>query len=111
MEVIINGVYYEECKILSDPDALNLKFFCDDLQCTITIKDYLLKLLSTLWDEQDCFSGKRPFGNSCWDVDVYAALIAGEFISGTLTEEGYADNYDRDEAHEFVAGLINQLGN
>lgn len=31
-----------------------------------TIGEYLKKLLLTLWDEEDGFSGKRPFGNSSW---------------------------------------------
>jgi hypothetical protein len=29
----------------------------------------------TLWDEEDSFSGKRPFGNSGWKWDVYTAFL------------------------------------
>ena len=38
-----------------------------------TIGEYFEKLLLTLWDEQEDFSGKRPFGNSGWEYDVYAS--------------------------------------
>ena len=42
---------------------------------TLTIKEYLHKLLSTLWDEGESFNGKRPFGNSGWEYDIYTALV------------------------------------
>lgn len=40
-----------------------------------TIKGYLKALLYALWDEQEGFSGKRPFGNSGWDSCMMDALI------------------------------------
>jgi len=40
-----------------------------------TVKGYLKALLSTLWDEGEGFSGKRPFGNSGWEYDLTDALI------------------------------------
>ena len=39
-----------------------LSFHSNDLNETISIHEYMFKLLSTLWEEQDGFSGKRPFG-------------------------------------------------
>lgn len=40
-----------------------------------TVKGYLKALLFTLWDEDEGFSGKRPFGNSGWEYDLTDALI------------------------------------
>lgn len=44
-----------------------------------TVKGYLKALLSTLWDECEGFSGKRPFGNSGWEYDLTDALIENKF--------------------------------
>ena len=49
-----------------------------------TIKGYLKALLSTLWDEEGGFSGKRPFGNSGWTNEVAQALVKGKFIKGSI---------------------------
>lgn len=43
-----------------------------------TVGEYLKILLLTLWDEEDCFSGKRPFGNSGWKIrDLYCVSCRG----------------------------------
>jgi len=39
-----------------------------------TLGEYLLKLLLTLWDEKEGFSGKKPFGNSDWSFEIYQAM-------------------------------------
>lgn len=39
-----------------------------------TVGEYLGLLLSTLWIENENFSGKRPFGNSDWNFDLYDAM-------------------------------------
>ena len=39
-----------------------------------TVREYLKMLLERLWEEGEGFSGKRPFGNSGWEYDLYAAL-------------------------------------
>lgn len=39
-----------------------------------TPREYFRKLLKALWEEGDSFSGKRPFGNSGWDSDLFDAL-------------------------------------
>lgn len=41
-----------------------------------TVKEYLKKLLETLWEEGEGFSGKRPFGNSGWEVELEHAVEA-----------------------------------
>lgn len=51
-----------------------------------TIRDYLIKLLTTLWEEQDSFDAKAPFGNAGWNVDIYLVLLRAELIEGTAGE-------------------------
>lgn len=67
-----------------------------------TVRDYLLMLLKTLWREQDGFSGKRPFGNSGWDYDLYTALVKGKAIKGSFYE--YDDGYSELEHCDEGAG-------
>lgn len=43
-----------------------------------TVKGYLKALLFTLWDEDEGFSGKRPFGNSGWECDLTEPLIVNK---------------------------------
>jgi len=74
-----------------------------------TIRNYLLLLLETLWDEKDMFSGKRPFGNSCWEFDVYKALIDGKFVSGKLDEDGYVEVIDIVKADEIILQAIRHI--
>jgi hypothetical protein len=43
-----------------------------------TVRDYLVALLAKLWEDQEGFDGKRPFGNSGWDSDLITALVRAE---------------------------------
>lgn len=85
---------------------LDIKFHCDDLDGEITIRQYLKQLLLTLWAEQEGFSGKRPFGNSGWDFDLYAPLIKAGAIKGVLDSDGYVASFNREEAWNTVNDLI-----
>lgn len=40
-----------------------------------TVKEYLVKLLETVWVEEEGFSGKRPFGNSGWQYYLIEPVI------------------------------------
>lgn len=71
-----------------------------------TIGEYLKKLLVTLWDEEDNFSGKRPFGNSGWKYEVYTALISANVVDGKLDEYGYVDAIDYHTANSTVQKII-----
>lgn len=64
-----------------------------------TIGDYLAKLLSFVWQYDSEFDGKRPFGNSGWKYEVYAALITAGLVEGKLDKDGYVESvnyYDAD---------------
>lgn len=40
----------------------------------ITVREYFVSLLRTLWDQEDTFSGKRPFGDSGWKWDLISPI-------------------------------------
>lgn len=74
-----------------------------------TIGDYLVNLLGLLWAEDECFSGKRPFGNSGWKWDLYPPLIEAVFASGELDEDGYIDTVDEKGADALIAAAIEHM--
>ncbi len=49
--------------------ALDLELTENDAGAS-TIREYLKKLLKTVLVEEQCFSCKRPFGNSGWIYDL-----------------------------------------
>lgn len=109
MNVIIDGVQYAPLPVrptgtgLVEALSVQLSGEFEDL----TVRDYLRVLLTTLWSEQEEFSGKRPFGNSGWEYDLYAPLIKAGHIEGSLDEDGYVVTITNDRmAHAFVNDLI-----
>lgn len=75
-----------------------------------TIRGYLIKLLATLWDEGEGFSGKRPFGNSGWTDDLDRPLGRAGLVEATFDEDGYLDDIDRKRADELIHRAIQALG-
>ncbi len=109
MEILIDGVKYVHVPApMTDKSllaALEVRFD-SDAGDDLTVRDYLRTLLVTLWREGEGFSGKRPFGNSSWEYELYGPLIAAKFISGELDEDGCVEGYDKKEAFNFVNSLI-----
>jgi hypothetical protein len=75
----------------------------------LSLRDYLIKLLTTLWTENEQFSGKHPLGDSGWQYDVYAALIRSNLVAGTLDEHGYVVSVNQAQADELVIAAIQSL--
>lgn len=71
-----------------------------------SLREYFYTLLLALWYQGEEFSGKRPFGNSGWDWDIYACLVKLEVIKGKLDEDGYLDKFDKVAANKLVPKLI-----
>ena len=74
-----------------------------------TIGDYLRNLLLTLWIEKESFNGKRPFGNSGWEYDIYKSLIVAGVVKGVIDEDGCIDEFsdsEEDEADKIIRSLI-----
>jgi hypothetical protein len=113
MEVRIDGVKY-----VPEPDAPTDKGLLDALEVRfdsdagddLTVRDYLRTLLMTVWDEQESFSGKRPFGNSGWEFEVMMPLAKAGFIDlGPLSEDGEPYNWTKEQAnnaHAYISDLI-----
>lgn len=74
-----------------------------------TIRDYLKALLSAVWKEQESFDGKRPFGNSDWDYDMFPALIKAGAVKGDLDEDGRVNKVDEKSAHAAIQSAIEAL--
>lgn len=61
-----------------------------------TVREYFLELLSVLWEEEQGFSAKRPFGNSGWQYDVYLALAKAGLVDGIVLDSwGYIESFTR----------------
>lgn len=75
-----------------------------------TVHGYLVALLSALWCEGEEFSGKRPFGNSSWQYDLYVPMIRAGFIQGELDEDGYVEEADTETADRLILAAIASLG-
>lgn len=75
-----------------------------------TIRDYLVALVRRVWIANEGFSGKRPFGNSGWDWDMYPPLIRAGLVRGVLDEDGYIDNVDEEAADALIRAAIDELG-
>lgn len=80
--------------------ALDNVRFTSDAGSDLTCREYLCTLLQTVWDEKEGFSGKRPFGTSGWEHDIYGALADAECITS-------AENYR--EADLFVLRMIARM--
>ena len=90
-------------------DILELKFYSDDLNEDVTIREFMQRLLITLFEEMDGFSGKRPFGNSGWDEDLIKCLVQNHVITGKLDTDGYLEEYDNDEYAKMIKLIVVSL--
>lgn len=102
-----NSVIFDEIQDHYD-EILDFEHTFEDCSATC-LREYFYALLETLWTEGEGFSGKRPFGNSGWEYDVYAALIGAGAIDGKLNEDGYVEECDRNEAASLVFKLIEHI--
>ena len=80
-----------------------------------TVREYLIKLLATLWDEGVDFDSKRPFesGNSGWKFDLYSALVASGAVDGGFDEDGGLNEFSaeaRMESDRLITDAIQALG-
>jgi len=90
-------------------EILAIEFKSDDLNRTLTIREYLKELLRTLWQEGEGFSGKRPFGNSGWRYELYHPLIEKGLISGKFDEDGYIEYVDDESGSNLILKLIEAM--
>lgn len=96
-------------KKMKPEEILNIGFYCDSIDEDTTIRGYLITLLHQLWQEGEGFSGKRPFGNSGWEYDLYVPLITAGVVKGELDDDGYVANIDKPAAYRVISDCIEHL--
>lgn len=69
-----------------------------------TIRDYLKALLRVLWREGESFGGKRPFGNSGWEWELYKTLAANCVID--VLFDDYGDMEEISDVEERKANTL-----
>lgn len=74
-----------------------------------TIEEYLATLLLAVWDQKEGFSGKRPFGNSGWELDLHIPLVKAGFIDGSLDGDDYLARSDDAAAHRLIRLAIFEM--
>lgn len=75
-----------------------------------TIRGYLVALAREVWSEGEGFSGKRPFGNSSWEWDVFRALVDAGHITGTIDEEfDSLEEFDHIAGNALIMAALNHL--
>lgn len=74
-----------------------------------TVRDYLLALLAIVWREEECFNGKRPFGNSGWTAEVYGGLLDAGMIDGQRGSDGWIEDLDYADGERLVQLAIAAL--
>lgn len=94
---------------MSGKDVLAIPMKAGNDAGASTIKEYLVKLLSELWREGEGFSGKRPFGNSGWEYELYLPLVTSGAVNGKLDSEGYLEKVDQDAANTLIFEAIGAI--
>jgi len=74
-----------------------------------TIRDYLVALAAEVWNAGEGFSGKRPFGNSGWESDVYLPLVKAGVITGKIGEDGWLEDCDEEAGDKVIKDAIRRL--
>lgn len=90
--------------MINPQSILDLPMESNDAEAS-TVREYLITLLLEVWDEGEGFDGKRPFGNSGWEMDLILPLIAAGIIPGSLDEDGCLEDVDRED-EEYGMRLI-----
>ncbi|MEG1662931.1 MAG: hypothetical protein RR338_03005 [Clostridia bacterium] len=92
---------------MTNNEILELEVRSEDIG-VVTIKQYFKQLLLTLFAEGECFSGKRPFGNSAWEYDIMDCLIKNKVFKTEIDEYGEED-YDDMEFNRIICELITSM--
>lgn len=88
---------------------LNLHLAHDNQANVVTVRDYLKQLLIEVWDKGESFSGKRPFGNSGWEYDLYYVLVKNGYVTGYINQYGEVEDANFDHANRLIFDAIRSL--
>lgn len=83
-----------------------------DIGDEMTVRQYLAKLLLAVLEEGECFSGKRPFGNSGWEENLVIPAIECGALRGEidLSDPGWpeATGWDEGEYGLLLVALVDR---
>lgn len=82
-----------------------LKMDVEGTSLRVMLKDLLTMVL--LQGEE--FSGKRPWGDSGWEFDIYRAMVLNGFIKGAVDEYGDIYNYSLAEGDELLMRCVEEI--
>ena len=90
--------------------VLNARIEEEDSGAT-SLREYFKLMLQAVFDEDEGFSGKRPFGNSGWQHGLAIQLVKAGVLDGKLlTDDGYDDaEFDWAEYNRVIKLAINSL--
>ena len=91
---------------------LELKFDSSDFAKEVTIREYLIALLSMLWVEQEEFDSKRSYGNSDWTSDIEKVLLENGFVkTGKLigVDREWFEPVDKKELDDLMLDVIQRM--
>ena len=74
-----------------------------------SVREYFKILLTTLFEEGEGFSGKRPFGNSGWEYELYEPIIKGGALEGKFDSDGCVEEVDDAAAYALIYKAIDAL--
>lgn len=97
----------EEIKTISLLEFTSMEMDDSD----VTIRQWLGELLCRVWMEKNEFSGKRAFGNSDWEYEVYKVLIHEGIIHGGIDDYGEVEiSYEeRIKANNIILEVITEI--
>lgn len=96
---------------INGADILALPMEENDAGAT-TVKAYLIALLSRVWKLNEGFSGKRPFGNSSWQNELYEPLAKAGLVESDIEDGRHYAKYEkanRELAHALIFKAIEAL--
>lgn len=73
------------------------------------VGEYLGSLLHMVWEFGEGFDGKRPFGDSGWQWEIYEVLLRAGLIPGTLTADGWAEEFDRAAGDALITRCVDAM--
>lgn len=94
---------------MTNLEILELKFYCNDLDKEITVKDWLKELLNELMKELDCFRAKYPLGDSNWWHDICILFVSKDLIKGYVKYDEDGDEIESDYDFREFQKIMNEL--
>lgn len=69
----------------------------------------LKDLLTMVLLQGEEFDGKRPWGDSGWEWDIYNAMVVNGFVRGVVDEYGDVDGVDITECDELIMRCVEEI--